>query len=89
MVMKDQFQMHSLYEGTFLQAELLSLSCCRDTNRVVEVVVIQFVQLSFVNTLDRTSIQCFQISSQGPLIHSFSLFQGLDKIKTYSHLLNL
>jgi len=69
--------MHSLYEGTFLQAELLSLSCCRDTNRVVEEVVVQFVQLSFVNALDRTSIQCFQISSQGPLLHSFSLFAKL------------
>jgi len=69
--------MHSLYEGTFLQAELLSLSCCWDTNRVVEVVVVQFVQLSFVNAFDRTSIQCFQISSQGSLIHSFNLFARL------------
>jgi len=43
--------MHSKYEGTFLQAELLSLSCYRDTNRVVEEVVVQFVQLSFVNAL--------------------------------------
>ena len=73
--MNDQFQMHSLYEGTFLQAELLSLSCCRDTNRVVKEVVVQFVQLSFVNALDRTSIQCFQIPSQKPLLHSFSLLQ--------------
>ena len=81
--------MHSLYEETFLQAELLSLSCCRDTNKVVEEVVVQFVQLSFVNTLDRTSIQCLQISSQGPLLHSFSLLQSLDMIKTYSQLLNL
>jgi len=52
---------------------LLFLSCCRDTNRVVEEVVVQFVQLSFINALDRTSIQCFQISSQGSLLHSFSL----------------
>jgi len=57
--MKDEFQMHSLYEGTFLQAQLLSLSCCRDTNIVVEEVVVQFGQLSFVNALDRISIQCF------------------------------
>jgi len=28
--------------------------------------------LSFVNALDRTSIQCFQIESQGPLLHSCS-----------------
>jgi len=82
--MNDQFKMHSLYEGTFLQAELLSLSCCRDTNRVVEEVVVQFVQLSFVNALDRTSIQCFQISSQGPLLYSFSLLQCLDVIKSNS-----
>jgi len=80
--------MHSLYEGTFMQAELLSLSCCRDTNRVVEEVAVQFVQLSFVNALDRTSIQCFQISSQGPLSYSFSLLQCLDVIKSYSQLLN-
>ena len=36
--MKDQFQMHSMYEGTLLQAELLSLSCSRDKLSVVEVV---------------------------------------------------
>jgi len=81
--------MHSLYEGTFLQAELLSLSCCRDTNRVVEEVVVQFVQLSFVNTLDRTSIQCFQISSQRSLLYSFSLLQCLDVIKSFEQPLKL
>jgi len=81
--------MHSLYEGTFLQAELLSLSCCRDTNRVVDEVVKQFVQLFFVNALDRTSIQCFQISSQRLLLHSFSLLQCLGVIKLNSQLLKL
>jgi len=81
--------MHSLYEGTFLQAELLFLSCCRDMNRVVEEVVVQFVQFSFVNVLDRTSIQCFQISSQGSLLHSFSLLQCFGVIKSYSKLLKL
>jgi len=81
--------MYSLYEGTFLQEELLSLSCCRDTNRVVEVVVVQFAQLSFVNALDRTSIQCFKIPFQDPLLYSFSLLQSLDEIKTSSQLLNL
>jgi len=30
--MKDQFQIYSQYEGTLLQAELLFLSCSRDTN---------------------------------------------------------
>jgi len=64
-----------------MQAELLFLFCCRDTNKVVEEVVVQLVQLSFVNALDRTSIQCFQISSQGPLLHSFSLLQCLNEIK--------
>jgi len=37
--------MHSMYEGTLLQAELLSFSC------VVEVVVVHFLQLYFVNAL--------------------------------------
>ena len=87
--MKDQFQMHSLYEGTFLQAELLSLSYCRDTNRVVEEVVVQFVQLSFVYAFDRTSIQCFQISSQRSLLYSFSLLQCLGVIKSFEQLLKL
>jgi len=31
--------------------------------------------LSFVNALDRTSIQCYQIPSQKSLLHSFSLLQ--------------
>jgi len=44
-------------------------------NRVVEIVVVQFVQLSFVNALERTSIQCFQILSNRRLLHSFSLLQ--------------
>ena len=44
-------------------------------NKVVEEVVVQFVQLSFVNALDRRSIQCFQILSQRSLLHSFSLLQ--------------
>jgi len=48
--MKDQFQMHSMYEGTLLQEELLSLSCSRDKLCVVEVVV---VQLYFVNALQK------------------------------------
>jgi len=60
------------------------LSCCKDTIRVVEKVVVQFVQLSFVNALDRTSIQCFQISFQGSLLHSFRLLQLLGMIKSNS-----
>jgi len=42
--MKEQFQIHSMYEGTPLQEELLSLSCSRDKLCVVEIVVVQFVQ---------------------------------------------
>jgi len=41
--------MHSMYEGTLLQAKLLSLSCSRDKRYVVEVVVVHFIQLYFVN----------------------------------------
>jgi len=51
--MKDQFQIHSMYVGTLLQAELLSLSCSRDKLCVVEVVVVQFIQLYFVNALQK------------------------------------
>jgi len=45
--------MHSMYERTLLQAELLSLSCSKDKLCVVEVVVVHFVQLYFVNTLQK------------------------------------
>jgi len=37
-----------MYEGTLLQAELLSLSCSRDKLCVVEVVIVHFIQLYFV-----------------------------------------
>jgi len=59
--MTDQFQIHSKSVGTSLQAELLFLSCSREKNLVVEVVVVHFIQLYFVNALQRTSIQCLQI----------------------------
>jgi len=45
--------MHFMYVGTLLQAELLSLSCSRDKLCVVEVVVVHFVQLYFVNVLQK------------------------------------
>ena len=48
--MKDQFQIHSKSEGTLLQAHLLCLYCSRDTNWVVEVVVVHFVQF-YLSTL--------------------------------------
>jgi len=59
--MKDQFQIHSKSIGTSLQAELLFLSCSGDKNLLVEVVVVHFVQLYFVNAFQRTSVQCLQI----------------------------
>jgi len=51
--MKDQFQMYSMYVGTLLQVQLLSLSCSRDKLCVVEAVVVHFVQLYFVNALQK------------------------------------
>jgi len=57
--------MHSLYEGTFLQAELLSLSCCRDTKRVVEEVVVQFVQLSLSTLLIEQAPNAFKFHLKG------------------------
>jgi len=51
--MKDQFQRHSMFVGTLLQAELLSLSCSGDKLCVVEVVVAHFIQLYFVNALQK------------------------------------
>jgi len=48
----------------------------------VEVVVVHFVQLYFVNALQRTSIQCLQIHLNYLLLHSSSLLQCLDEIKS-------
>jgi len=48
---KDQFQIHSKSGGTLVQALLLFLSCCRDKTELVETEVVQFVQLSFFNSL--------------------------------------
>jgi len=70
--------MHSMYEGTLLQAELLSLSCGRDKLCVVEVVVVHFVQLYFANayqTNKHTIVLC--------------LSQYLDDIESIEQLLNL
>ena len=84
------------YEGSISNAFLVwrnisvgravILVFCRDTNRVVEEVVVQFVQLSFVNALDRTSIQCFQILSERPLLHSFSLMQCWTRLNPLNNL---
>jgi len=51
--MKEKFQMHSMYEGTPLQAELLSLSCSRDKLCVVEIVVVHFVQFVLCQRLTK------------------------------------
>ena len=57
--------MHSMWEGTLLQAELLSLSCSRDKLCVVEVVVVHFVQLYFVNA--------YQTNKHPMLLNPFEL----------------
>jgi len=76
--MKDQFQMHSMYVGTLLQAELLSLSCSRDKLCVVEVVVIHFVQLYFVNALQKNKhpmpLNPFELNV-ALLFHSFAMLR--------------
>jgi len=51
--MKDQFQMHSMCEGTLLQAEMLSLSCSRDKLCVVEIMVVHFVQFVLCQRLTK------------------------------------
>ena len=53
--MKDQFQIHSKSEGTMMQAAVV-LVLLQTQLRVVEIVVVHFVQLSFVNSLQRKGI---------------------------------
>jgi len=76
--MKNQFQMHSMYVGTLLQAELLSLSCSRDKLCIVEVVVVHFVQLYFVNALKKNkhpmSLNPFELAV-ALLFHSFAMLR--------------
>jgi len=45
--------MYSMYEGTPLQAKLLSLSCSRDKLCVVEIVVVHFVQFVLCQRLTK------------------------------------
>jgi len=70
--------MHFMYEETLLQAELLSLSCSRDKLCVVEVVVVQFVQLYFVNALQKNKhpmpLNPFELVVV-PLFHSSAIFR--------------
>jgi len=75
--LKDHCCRHTCY---------IFLSWCRDTNRVVEEVVVQSVHMSFVNALERTSIQCFQILSKQPLLHSFSLLQYWTRLNPLNNL---
>jgi len=76
--MKDQFQMHSMYEETLLEAELLSLSCSRDKLCVVEVVVVHFVQLYFLNAWQRNKqwmrLNPFELVIV-TLFHSFAILR--------------
>jgi len=76
--MKDQFQMHSMYEGTLLQADLLSLSCSRDKLCVVLVVVVHFVQLYFVNAQQKNKhlmpLNPFELVVV-PLFHSSAILR--------------
>jgi len=76
--MKDQFQMHSMFVGTLLQAELLSLSCSRDKLYVVEVMVVHFVQFYFVNALQKNKhpmpLNPFELVV-ALLFHSFAMLR--------------
>jgi len=77
-LMKDQFQMYSMYEGILLQAELLSLSCSIDKLCVVKVVVVHFVQLYFVNALQKNKhsmpLNPFELVV-ALLFHSFAILR--------------
>ena len=44
-------------------------------NRVVEIMVVHFVQLSFFNVLQRINIQCLQTHLNYPLFYSSNLLQ--------------
>ena len=76
--MKDQFQMRSMWEGTLLQAKLLSLSCSRVKLCVVEVVVVHFVQLYIANAYQTNKhpmlLNPFELTVV-PLFHSFTIFR--------------
>ena len=71
--------------GNISAGRAVILVLLHSTTRVVEKVVVQFIHFSFVNALNRISIQSFQISSQGPLLHSFRLLQLLGMIKSDSN----
>jgi len=75
--MKEQFQMYSMYEGTPLQAELLSLSCSRDKLCVVEIVVVHFVQFVLCQCLTkRYATNTFE-SLWVSRCYSFPLFRNI------------
>ena len=77
--MKDQFQMHSMYEGTLLQAELLSLSCSRDKLCVVEIVVVHFVQFVLCQRLTKKQAKPMHLNpfklAVVTLFHSFAILR--------------
>ena len=76
--MKDQFLMHSMYLGTLLQAELLSLFCSRDKLCVVEIVVVHFVQLYFVNTSAKKQVANAYESLWFSRCYSYPLFRNVN-----------
>ena len=84
--MKEQFQIHSMYEGTSLQAELLSLSCSKDKLWVVEIVVVQFVHFvlcqRFKKKQEANAFESLWISG----CYSFPLFCN---VNTTSNPLNI
>ena len=59
--------------GNISASRAVILVLLQSTTKVVEKVVVQFVHFSFFNALDRISIHCFQISSQGRCYTSFRL----------------
>ena len=67
-----------MYVRTLLQAELLSLSCSKDKLCVVEVVVVHFVQLYFVNALQKNKhpmlLNPFELAV-ALLFHSFAMLR--------------
>jgi len=78
-----------MYVGTLLHTELLSLSCSRDKLCVVEVVVVHFVQLYFVNALQKNKHPMPLNPFELVVAFFFTLLQCLDNIESIEQLLKL
>jgi len=70
--------MYSMYEGTLLQAELLSLSCSRDKLYVVEIVVVHFVQFVLCQRLTKKQAPNAFQSLSVSRCYSFPLFRNVN-----------